>query len=375
MGEPLRVLHIISSLGRRSGRMAVVMNYYRALDRTRVQFDFLYFSQTAYSHAEEITALGGRLYYLPYSARRALRLELNDLKAFFVQHATWGAVHCHMLSPGLLALKYARSTGCTLRIVHGHSTRFATGRLKTVRNALLSRLPLWHANAGMACSAGAARLLFGRGWQGKATLLPNAIPAHRYAFSAPDRAALRAAAGLADELALGTVGRFSPEKNQAFLLEVLACLRARGLACRLVLVGDSGGLLPALKDLARRMGLDADVLFMEDQPDVAPLLSMMDIFLLPSLYEGVPLSLIEAQANGLPCLVSQGVPEDAEVTGLVRRLPLENGPQTWADAVLDTIAAGLPLRAGAEGRIPNGYDAEKAAPALLNFYLRGMADD
>lgn len=369
MERPLRVLHVVSSLGRRGGRMAVVMNYYRALNRERVQFDFLYFEPMAFSYEAEIRALGGQLHYLPRVAGQSrLAFERGPLKDFFArQGAAYRAVHYHVLSPGLTALKWARWAGCPLRVAHGHSTRFGTGFIRQVRNGLACRYLRHFANSGLACCTAAARLLFGRQWQKQAKLLHNAIPVERYAFDAAKRDALRRAEGLEGRLVLGTVGRLSPEKNQSFLLDVLAALKQRRADSCLVIVGDNGGLLGQLRQRARQMGLEADVRFYLDRDDVGELLNLMDVFMLPSLYEGVPLVLVEAQANGLPCVAAEGVPEEAALTPLVRRLPAH--AERWAETALAWNREALAGEWAAT--LPDDYDVAKAAPELERFYLDG----
>lgn len=356
---PVRVAHVMGKMVG-GGVEAVVMNYYRHIDRSRVQFDFLVDEDSAFVPREEIGSLGGRVFEVPpYQRPFAYARSLESLFA----DEGWPIVHSHVNALSVFPLRVAARAGVPVRIAHSHST---AGKGEPVKNAL-KRLLRTQANRyptyRLACSRYAGEWLFGEG--AGFDVLYNAIELDRFPFNAEVRAEARADLGLVgDELAVGHVGRFMAQKNHTFLLDAFAEVAARRPDAVLLLVG-AGELRSFVECRAAERGLAGRVRFLGQRDDVERLYQAFDAFALPSLYEGLCLVGVEAQRAGLPCLLSDAITREVDVTGTVRFLPIDE-PSAWADAL-------CALRAGE--RVPvrpesfSDYDIDAAAGRLAERYL------
>lgn len=305
--RPVRVLHFLPDLSRGGGMANVVMNYYRHLDPEKVTFDFLGLNRSSDVNFEtEIRGRGGAFFYLSdYGA--SLR---GSIHAFFEAHmGSYDILHCHPIFGSELLGRAALRAGIQHVIAHSHSTRYSDKPDSALRNRLISYFVGAFATDYIACGNDARVLLHahGRG----AYIMHNAIECDRFAFDADARMRLRTEMGV-DENAVvfGTVGRLSPEKNQTFLLDLAAALMVKGLNFKLVLIGD-GGLSDDLKGKARDLGVEGHVIFLGSRSDVDKFYSAFDAFLLPSVFEGLPVSAVEAQVSGLPCFLSDSITKEA----------------------------------------------------------------
>ena len=357
-----RVLHIVSSLGSGSGVLSVLMNYHRQIDRTRLQFDYLSFRQTEGTYESEILTLGGRVYHC---SRPSLAPAFQrELESFFRAHAgEYDIIHCHPLFASAVFAPAAKRHGVTRVIQHSHTSRFSAKPLSAARNFLTLLFFGRRATDYAACSEAAKRVFFWVKPQ-NVYLMENAIDLTHFAFSPEARSAIRNAYQIPeDAVVLGHVGRFSREKNHKFLLEVFAQYLLLQPSARLLLIGD-GAEMDAVRRQAESLGCAGRVIFAGRTGEVARLYSAMDLFLLPSIFEGLGLVALEAQANGLPCLVSDRVPEEARLGPALSFLPLEAGSLAWAQALAE-ISPHRRLDA-----IPAGTrDIRQAARSLEQYYL------
>lgn len=355
---PIRILHIVTYMGR-GGLETMLMNYYRSIDRTKVQFDFLTHRDFEADYDAEILALGGRIYHLP-PLNPFSRGYLAALDRFFAEHREYRIVHCHLDCMSAIPLKAAKKHGVPVRIAHAHNSNQAKDK-KYLLKLLYKRMIPGAATNLFACSVEAGRWMFKRD---DFHVLNNAIDAGQYAFDPEVRRACRRELGISEgALVIGHVGRFDPQKNHSFLLDVFSKIPGEP---RLLLVGD-GILRPAAEQQAEALGIRDRIIFAGVRSDVAKLLQAMDVFLFPSLFEGLPVSIIEAQAAGLPCLISDKVPIECKKTELVTQLPLDASPEAWSEAVL--TAAGTP-RANTLAQIrDSGFDIQANAEWLADFYL------
>lgn len=366
--EPLRVLQVVTTLNR-GGLETMLMNHYRALDRSRVQFDFLVHREAPGAYEAEVLALGGRIHRVPALALRNLLRYRQAVDAFFAGHPEYRIVHAHLDAMSTLVLRSARRAAVPVRIAHAHSTSLKRDAKRAGR--FLSRLFLNGAcTRRFACSEAAGDWLFGLEVRrrGELTVFRNAIDTPACAFSSGTRARLRRDLGIPEGArVLGHVGRFDHAKNQDFLLELLLALRRSEPEAVLLLAGD-GPLRPAAERRAGELGLGDAVRFLGVRDDVPGLLQAMDHFLLPSRFEGLPVTAIEAQAAGLPCLLSDAITRDCDLTGNVRFRALAEGPSAWAEALVES---GPPTRLPeAERRVAEaGYDVTANAAWLEAFYL------
>ena len=359
---PIRVLQIVPAMNA-GGMETFIMNVYRAIDRSKVQFDFLYHYDMPCFYDEEILSLGGHITKLTVRQDNDLPKYLRELKAFFTAHPEYRVIHGHYSGFGMFYNTIAKKCGVAVRAGHSHNTNYEKNLV-----GRLDRAMSWFFTFGLtdrfACGMQAGKALF----RGKPfTFLPNGVDAVK--FSTPDpagRAALRRELGVSEsDILYGHIGRFTQQKNHPFLLTLFAALLKRQPNARLVLLGEGDG-LAAAKAQAVSLGLKDHVIFAGVKSNTADYYRAMDAFLLPSLFEGLPVVLVEAQAAGLPCFVSDTVDHSAAFTSSVQFLPLEQ--QAWVNAL---AGAGLARNANALADTrAAGYDMAETAQKLQEFYLR-----
>ena len=360
--EPIRVLQVVPAMDC-GGMEAFLMNIYRNIDRTQVQFDFLYhYDKPCYFDAE-IERLGGRIYRLGIRTDGNLVRYLRGLDAFFAQHPEYTIVHGHYSGFGMFYNHYAKKHGVRVRIGHSHNTSSETGLVGTL-DRLMSKPFRYGLTDCFACSEPAGEFLFGNR---PFTVVHNGVDTARFAADAQKRAAARAALDLApDTLALGHIGRFSQQKNHAFLLELFASYHAQRPQSVLLLAGE-GALQEEMRARAGALGVGEAVRFLGLRSDVDMLLQAMDAIVFPSLFEGLPVSCIEAQAAGLPCFLADTIAPEVKLTPDVWFLPITQGTQPWVHALCEALPR--PRRDTRAEIIAAGYDARTEAQKLQAFYL------
>lgn len=361
--EPLRVLVVTTNMNR-GGLETFTMNVYRALDRDKVQLDFLLHRPTRGAYDDEIEALGGRIYRI----RRQNPLDpryWSALDGFFAEHlyrAVWVQLDCMSAEPLAAAARH----GAVVRVAHSHNSR-QDRDLKYPLKMLCKRSIKRYTTDLFACGEEAGRWMFGTG---DFKVVRNCIDVDAYAFDPAVRAEARRELGLADGApVVGHVGRFDAVKNHTFLLDVFAALRERRPDAVLLLAGD-GPLRAEMEKKAAGLGIDSSVMFLGVRPDVARLMQAMDCFVMPSLYEGLPMALVEAQAAGLPCLISNVIPHDCDIEGgSIKRESLGAGADEWASRVDGMLIAGRGRSAGARAVAEAGFDAKATATWLQDYFL------
>lgn len=358
MGAPIRVAHVMGKMVG-GGVEQVVMNYYRHIDRSRVQFDFLVDSDSTLVPRGEIELLGGRVFMIPpYQSVVAYQRVLITL----FKEQGWRIVHSHINALSVFPLRAAKAAGVSVRIAHSHS---ASGRGEHAKNAIkwvLRRFANVYPTHRMACSRYAGEWLFGRGVG--FDVLYNAIDLDRFQFDAEVRLATRAELGLTgDSFVILHVGRFMPQKNHRFLIEAFAEVARRRADAVLLLVG-TGEARALVEDWVAERGLIDRVVLLGQRQDVERLYMAADVFCLPSLYEGLGMVAVEAQATGLPCLLSDRVPREVGITGAVRFLNISNHGQ-WVDSICS-----LPCNERIAVKRDDfcNYDIYKSAKKLNDYY-------
>lgn len=374
MNKKVRVLQVLDFINHNSGVSAVVMNYYAHLTRERVSCDFLLYESAEHDLEEQIRANGSKIYLMGQPSGSNLAECEKRVEKFFAEHAReYDVVHVHIPNAAFIVLRMAKKYGVPVRILHSHNARGADGTLKKIRNFVLNKWGISYANYYMACSQKAGVYLFGKRKvkQGKVVVLNNAIELEKYQYNSENREKLRGELGVGDELILGHVGRFSEQKNHSGLIEIFAKLQERGVPGKLLLLGD-GSLRPQIEQLAREKGVFENVIFQGIVSNVEEYMSVMDVFLLPSLYEGLPVVCVEAQAAGLPCIVSANVTQEIALTDRVEFIENEMISQ-WCDEI-EQLASQLPDRS--QCMPMEAYDIRKQARRLEEIYLSyGMGTD
>lgn len=358
--EPIRILHVVTYMGR-GGLETMIMNYYRHMNRSLVQFDFLVHRDFRADYDDEIEALGGAIYRLPQLVPWSATYR-TALNTFFAEHPEYRVVHVHQDCLSSIILKAAAQNGVPVRIAHSHNANQDKNLKYPVKLWYRRSIPRY-ATELFACGKDAGDWMF-RGAPYK--IINNAIDTATYAMSSKTRECVRRSLGLTDEFAVGHVGRFAPQKNHAFLLDAFAALVKYEPHAVLLLVGD-GMEKEKIHQKAMALGLSERIRFLGVRSDVAELMQAMDVFAFPSLYEGLGIVLVEAQAAGLPCVLSDTIPSDAHLTDLVRVVPLSSGAETWAQVLLDTRT--LPRTDHRAEIAAHGFDITAEAKKLQEFYL------
>lgn len=362
MSTPLRVLQVLTSLDR-GGMETMTMNYYRHIDRERVQFDFLLHRSKKGDYEEEARSLGAHVFRVP----RQNPLSPGYWRAlgdFFSEHS-YKVAHVQLDCLSAIPLAVARRHGVPVRIAHSHNSR-QDRDIKYPMKMLCKRFIRWEATDLFACGVEAGRWMFGTD---DFTVVRNAIDVDEYAFDGTRRERTRRDLGVPEgTLVIGHVGRFMPQKNHAFILDVFAeVLRLRPDAV-LLLIGD-GELRAVREQQAADLGISDSVKFLGVRSDVPDLMQAMDVFLMPSLYEGLPLVLVEAQAAGLPCVISDSIPTDCDMDGSsITRLSLGASVIQWATKVAETFEKN-DRDGGSEIVRRAGFDVQESAMRLESFYL------
>lgn len=368
--QPIRVLHMLHSMNR-GGAETMIMNYYRHIDRTKVQFDFLLTFQGKSDYEEEILSMGGKIYHITPLTLRTMGAYQQDIRNFFLEHREYRIVHSHNSSKSVFPLRIAKKMGVPVRISHSHNL-FVGNPLspkEMIRKVLKGPLKKV-SNHNFACSRDAAIWLYGEDYwdEKKVEVLPNAINVEKFAYCEELRGKYRKEFHLEDKFVIGHVGRFNPIKNHKFLLEVFYEISKQREDAILLMVGE-GETRPDIEEKAKKLGIIDKVIFAGLREDVPEMLQMMDCFVFPSLYEGLGIVLIEAQTAGLPCFASKTViPEEARVTELLEFVPLQNSANEWADKILKKGV--LEYRESKAEEVQKaGYDIVVEAKKLESFYL------
>ena len=367
MNEPIRILHVIGNMNR-GGAEAMIMNLYREIDRSKVQFDFVENTNRAAAYDDEIRSLGGRIFNCPYYK------GLNHLEyvrwwdRFFREHAgEFKVVHGHLGSTASFYLSAAKKYGL-YTIAHSHNTNGAGLRNQIYRAyAFPTR---YIADYFFGCSLDAGRDRFGKKVASDASrfrVLNNAIDTRHFAFDPEARTLTREKLQVAeDELLVGHVGRFVEQKNHPFLIDIFSEMVRIDPKVKLLLIGLED---PEKKIRAKveSLGLTDRVIFAGVQEDVSPFYQAMDLFLFPSLYDGLGMVALEAQVSGLPCLISDTVsPECILTDDLVSVCKLGDSAQSWAECAFDRAKVERYDHSGIVAE--KGYDVSLTAAWLEGFY-------
>ena len=367
MMTPIRVLQVVTHMGR-GGLESMLMNYYRHIDRERVQFDFLVHRQERAAFDDEIESLGGKLYRLPRLVPWS-EGYLAALNHFFDEHPEYKIVHVHQDCLSSVILRAAAQHNIPVRIAHSHNTALRKSPLRWAKMLLhrMGRRYLGrYATALWACSRDAASFLFSqrdltaRGY----TFIPNGIALSRFRFDPKQREAARAELGCSDGVLIGNVGRLCYQKNQEFLLDILPAMLTREPRARLLLVGE-GADEEKLRSRAAALNIADRVIFYGVTGGVERLLWAMDVFAFPSRFEGLGIVAIEAQAAGLPVVCSEHIPIEALLSPETRQVPLSDAAG-WAEALLTAAASETTRDSGPE--VCQRFSIDAVAAMIASYY-------
>ena len=361
----IRILHVIGIMNR-GGAETMIMNLYRNMDRTRVQFDFVENEGEEAALDEEIRMLGGRIYRCPrYRGKNHLAYK-KWWDTFFENHrGEYPVVHGHIGSTAAIYLSIAKKYGA-YTIAHSHSAGEGS-----VLYRLYAYPTRYVADYFIACSRDAGVSRYGEkigNDRNRCKVLNNAIDAQKFVCNPEIGKKIRNALRIeSDTLVVGHVGRFVDAKNHLFLIEVFEHIHKRHANSVLLLVGD-GELRSKVEMAVSEKDLENAVIMTGVQSNVWEYYQAMDVFVFPSIYEGVPVSMVEAQTAGLPCCVSANVPKESAMTDLVEFISLDNGAEHWADRVMQRAQE---PRCDMLHEIEKaGFDVSTTSKWLENFYMK-----
>jgi len=360
----IRILQSVSNMDR-GGIETMLMNFYRHMDREKVQFDFLCNKAVPGDYDEEIKELGGRIFVTPgFKSYRRYLAYMTDL---FKKHPEYKIIHTHNGSLMLYALESAKKNGIPVRIAHAHATAVPVG-LKNQLKKLMRPLIKYAATDYWGCSDAAGKFYFSeKRWNNAHEFIRNAIEVDNFTFNADVRKAIREEYGFGEKLVIGNVGRLAPQKNQKKLLDVFAEIHKINPESQLVIIG-SGELENKLKQQADELGISDSVTFTGVITNVNEWYSAIDVFVMTSLYEGLPVVAVEAQAADLPCVLTDTITPEVKVTEKITFLGLYDEPKKWAKAILDiNPSERTDRKADLQAA---GYDIEFEAKRMQDLYLK-----
>lgn len=317
------------------GVESFLLNYYRKIDKTKIQFDFLCNTHNKVAYEDELKILGSHVIHITMRSKNPLKYY-KELNEFMKQHATdYQAVWVNVCSlANIDYLKVAKKYGVKKRIIHSHNSQNMDNWMRKVLHMINRYKIQKYATDFWACSEGAARWFYKKNLQSKAVIIKNAIELDKIEFSEQKRSLIRNKYGIDDKFVVGNVGRLHFQKNQMFALEVMKCLVQKMPNCVLVLVGQ-GEDEKKLKQRARELNIQENIIFTGVQSDIGGYLSAFDLFLFPSVFEGLGIAGLEAQVNGLPVISSYGViPEKLKLNDNFHFKKLEDGAESWADEIV-----------------------------------------
>ena len=369
MQKPIRILHVLGRLDR-GGAETMIVNIYRNIDRSKVQFDFVIHTEEKCDYDDEIRKLGGKIFSIPrYTGKNHFSYK-KAWHTFFINHPEYKLIHGHMRSTAGIYLKVAKKHGL-ITIAHSHSTASRGNKIEQLAKNIM-QLPIRYLSDYLfACSDEAGKWLFGKdvNKRDNYSIIKNAIDVEKYTFNETIRNEIRKNLGIENKFVLGHIGSFTFPKNHKFIIEIFDEIRKINSNTVLLLLGE-GELRPQIEKQVEDLGIKDKVILTGTVPNVHEYLQAMDVFLFPSIFEGLGMAVIEAQAAGLPCVISDAVPDEAIVTDKVNIIPLNKQQSSiqWANAIIN-IDIYNRREDTSRSLIEHGYDIKSEVEKVKNIYF------
>lgn len=324
-----------------AGTETFIMTYYRALDKTKFKVDFVVRTTEKIVFEDEILANGSKIYRIPSKTKNISQYKQAMTDFFENNGKYYDAIWMNFMGVhNIDFLKYAKKYGIKRRIIHSHTSDWKRGPLITVLNKINKRLLKFYGTDFFACSEEAADYMFKGSIRSRAIVIKNAIDAEKFAYSQSKGAEIRKKLGWEDKTIIGSIGRLAAQKNHPFLIDVLNIALKKNEDLRLIIIGeaaDGNATLPLIQEKIKEYNLQDKVYLAGKQTELQNWLSAFDVFTLPSIFEGLGIVNIEAQANGLPCVVSSVVPNIAKINEKFIYLDVnkDDSAKQWADGILE----------------------------------------
>lgn len=367
--DEIKVLYINGNTMKRGGIESYMMNYYRHFDHDKIKVDFVVLGFEEGAYDDEIAALGGKVYHVPKKSKNYFGY-LRGLRKIF-NTGEYKIVHSHLDAMSMTVLKQAKKCNIPIRIAHSHNTQHLTNNfIKILINEYARKTIKDYATHLFSCSEVAGRWLFGNEAvkEGKVSIIKNAIEIDKFTFDEEKRKDFRRKLGISqNEFVIGHVGRFDYQKNHEFLLDVFADVLRTVQNAKLILVGD-GDLREKIENKISTLNIKNNVILLGVREDVDNLYNLFDLFLLPSHFEGLGIVVIEAQTNGLPCIVSDAVPKEAKVTEKIKFLD-SNDIKLWSKMILEFSNIKIDRKICKKHIATLGYEINTEAKRLQKTYI------
>ena len=359
--KSIKVLMLVPSLRIGSGVASFAISYFRKLDHQVIQMDFACYYKKPESYAEEIVDFGSKVFYLP--PVKHFFKHYSDCKKI-LRNGNYDIIHnCSLINT--IPMMFVAKRLIPIRIIHGHSSRLGETKFKAIRNAIFLPFLRSSANYYVACSDLAAKAIFGNR---KYTFIPNVIDSKSFAFCEDTRQKIRNEMNVGNKIIIGSIGRAASPKNPFRALRIIKSVLGKNHNVEYWWAGN-GPLMDKMQSYAKKLGIENQVSFLGNRNDVPDLYQAMDIFFMPSKFEGLPISCIEAQATGLPCILSDVITKNVAYTELVEYLSLSESDSCWAEHIL-RIANKRTIRHGYMNELNKSlFNNEEAGERLKQYYL------
>ena len=326
--KKIKILVIMPTLNKCGGIESFYMNYYKNLSN-EFKIDFITYSNDSMEYKKQILSKGDRLFVFPKCELKNIFAMKNEIKKFFIQNHDYDIIHCQMANAAYFYFKEAKKYNIKVRIMHSHQCKYADQFLHAIRNIPLMYLGKKFSTNFMACGELAGKFMF----KNKSfIIMNNAIDTNRFKYNEKIRKKIRDKYNIENKIVIGNIGRFSQQKNQMFLIDVLNNAVKLNKNIILLLIG-SGKLKEKLIDKSKRLKLENNIIFVNSTDKIEEFYQAMDIFVLPSIYEGLPVVGIEAQAAGLPCIFSTTITKEVKINKDTVFIPIDNS-ELWASKII-----------------------------------------
>tara|TARA_R110002033_G_scaffold143987_1_gene182085 strand:- start:2326 stop:3465 length:1140 start_codon:yes stop_codon:yes gene_type:complete len=373
----IRVLQVFTIMNR-GGAESMIMNYYRNINRDKIQFDFLVHRKEKGSFDDEINSLGGRIYNLNPINPIFPNLYYKELRTFFKHHQEFNVIHSHLNTFSCFPLKIAAEFNIPCRIAHAHiaiadiklndllhNKESPKELVKKLIKLQLRKKIHKYCSHYFSCGEKAGKWLFGD--ETNFTIINNAIDAKKFKYNKQVSDAYRKELNLENKLVIGHVGRFNSQKNHSYLLHIFANLLKKQSNSILVLIGD-GDMRKQIQEEAKKLNIEDKLLLLGVRTDVPQIYQMLDIFVFPSFYEGLPVTLIEAQAAGIKILASDSITNEVSITEDIEFLSINYSTDIWVENILQKIR--YKKNDNFELIKKRGFDINMNADYLADFYIK-----
>lgn len=366
MSEPVRILNLFTIMNR-GGAETMVMNYYRNVDRSKVQFDFLVHREEKGVYEDEIEKLGGRVYRMLPICPQNFQKYKRQLRVFFKHHPEYRMIHSHMSELGYFAFKEAKKQGVPVIICHAHNAPHVWN-LKMVFRTYFKYMMRSYVTHMFMCGEEAGTWLYGKKNKQRFIQMNNAIEADKFTYQEDEALKVREELGLQDEFVVGHVGRFSLQKNHGRLIDIFSEIVKIKPNSRLLLIG-TGELERKIREKVECLHLNEKVTFLGSRPDVNRIMQAFDIYCFPSFHEGLSVAMVEAQASGTQCFISDSIPKQCMITDIVSTFCLSDSNEKIAKFILSKNI-GFVKKNMLNDIIRAGFDIKSNAVWLQEFYIK-----